>query len=76
MRFSQIQIHQFNFLPFFEIWQIGLLSNLSTPTLSQHFPSTYILITILYYIYNNYNYLLPVYTISAGVLRFYKNANP
>ena len=42
------------------------------PALSQHLYNYY------HYIisYNYYYYLLPVYIISAGVLRLYKNANP
>ena len=50
MRFLDIQMSHFNFLAFFKIRQIGLLSNLSTLTLPQHFLSTYTIITILYYI--------------------------
>ena len=92
MRFSHIQIYHFSifqdmanrlitiicYWTFFKIRQIGLLYIPSTPTLPQHFLSTYLLLPyyIIFYYYYYYYYLLPVYIISAGVLRFYKNADP
>ena len=91
MRFSHIQIYHFSifqdmanrlitiicYWTFFKIRQIGLLYIPSTPTLPQHFLSTYLLLPyyIIFYYYYYYYYLLPVYIISAGVLRFYKNAD-